>query len=91
MRTNVITGAASRSRLATAHLLTDQGNTVLGVDPHDADTTIDLGPPAGRQALVDEVTRRTGGRIDVVSAQRGRVAIQRKSHHTGGSHAGTVR
>ncbi len=71
MRTYVITGAASGIGLATAHLLTEQGNTVLGVDLHDADITADLATPAGRRALVDEVTRRTGGRIDAVIGNAG--------------------
>lgn len=71
MRTYVITGAAHCIGLATARLLADQGHTVLGVDLHDADITADitadLASPAGHLALVDEVTRRSGGQFDAIT------------------------
>jgi len=71
MRTYVITGAASGIGLATAQLLIEQGNTVIGVDLHDADITVDLSTPTGREELVTQVTARAGGMIDAVIANAG--------------------
>ncbi len=71
MRTYVVTGAASGIGRATAALLVERGNTVLGVDLHDADITVDLSTPAGRSELVDQVTQRSGGRIDAIVANAG--------------------
>lgn len=71
MRTYVVTGAASGIGHATAELLIERGNTVLGVDLHDTDITVDLSTPAGRQELVSQVTERTGGRIDAIIANAG--------------------
>ena len=71
MRTYVVTGAASGIGLATVDLLVERGNTVIGVDLHDADITADLSTPDGRQQLVAQVSALTGGRIDAIIANAG--------------------
>ena len=47
-RTYVITGSASGIGLATAEKLKSLGNTVIGVDIHNADVVADLSTPLGR-------------------------------------------
>lgn len=71
MRTYVITGSASGIGQATADLLRDQGNTVIGVDKHDADVQVDLSTDAGRRDLVRHVADTSGGRIDAIIANAG--------------------
>ncbi|WP_213815058.1 SDR family oxidoreductase [Glaciihabitans sp. dw_435] len=73
-RTYVVTGAASGIGKATAELLTSRGETVIGVDLHDADVTVDLNSPEGRDELVTEVARISGGTIDGVLAIAGLAA-----------------
>jgi NAD(P)-dependent dehydrogenase (short-subunit alcohol dehydrogenase family) len=70
-RTYVVTGAASGIGAATAHYLREQGGLVIGCDLHDADVIADLTTTEGRVALVDGVTRLTGGRIDAIVANAG--------------------
>lgn len=70
-RTYVVTGAASGIGKATAELLTERGAAVIGVDIRDADITVDLSTPAGRTALVTQVTERSGGKIDAIIANAG--------------------
>ena len=53
-RTTVITGAASGIGKATADLLIERGERVIGVDVHDADVIADLGTPDGRTAMVTD-------------------------------------
>jgi NAD(P)-dependent dehydrogenase (short-subunit alcohol dehydrogenase family) len=71
MRTTVITGAASGIGKATAALLIERGNRVIGVDVRDADINADLSTEEGRAAMVDEVRSQSGGTIDAVIANAG--------------------
>ncbi len=70
-RTYVVTGAASGIGKATAELLTQRGNRVIGVDIHDADVVVDLSTEEGRSALVTRVTELSGGTIDAIIANAG--------------------
>ena len=69
-RTTVVTGAASGIGKATADLLKERGQTVIGVDVHDADVVADLATAEGRHAMVDAVRAKSGGRIDAFSFWR---------------------
>jgi NAD(P)-dependent dehydrogenase (short-subunit alcohol dehydrogenase family) len=60
----VVTGSASGIGLATRERLEAAGNTVIGVDLHDAEVIADLATPAGRGAAVASVLQATNGRID---------------------------
>lgn len=71
VRTYVITGSASGIGKATAELLTERGQRVIGVDVHDADVIADLSTPEGRTALVEQVRERSGGAIDAIIANAG--------------------
>ena len=73
-RTMVVTGAASGIGKATAELLRQQGDTVIGVDIRDADITADLGTPEGRASLVEQVKQKSGGTIDGILAIAGLAA-----------------
>jgi NAD(P)-dependent dehydrogenase (short-subunit alcohol dehydrogenase family) len=70
-RTYVVTGAASGIGAATASHLREQGGRVIRCDLHDADVIADLATSAGRAALVEGVTRLSGGRIDAIVANAG--------------------
>lgn len=70
-RTALVTGAASGIGRSTADLLTERGYEVIRADLHDADIEADLTTVDGRQLLVDETTRLSGGGIDVVLAVAG--------------------
>ena len=73
-RTMVVTGAASGIGKATAELLRQQGDTVIGVDIRDADITVDLSTPEGRASLVEQVKQKSGGSIDGILAIAGLAA-----------------
>jgi len=70
-RTSVVTGAASGIGKATRELLLERGEKVIGVDIRDADIIVDLSTPAGRTALVEQVTAHSGGSIDAILAIAG--------------------
>jgi NAD(P)-dependent dehydrogenase (short-subunit alcohol dehydrogenase family) len=70
-RTYVVTGAASGIGAATAAYLRARGGRVIGCDLRDADVVGDLTTREGRSALVDGVTRLSGGRIDAIVANAG--------------------
>lgn len=71
MRTVVVTGSASGIGLATAEILRDRGERVIGVDLHDADVIVDLTTVQGRASLVEQVRELSGGTIDAVVANAG--------------------
>jgi NAD(P)-dependent dehydrogenase (short-subunit alcohol dehydrogenase family) len=70
-RTYVVTGAASGIGAATVAYLQARGGQVIACDLRDADVVGDLASPEGRAALVDGVTRLSGGRIDAIVANAG--------------------
>lgn len=75
-RTYVITGSASGIGAATAQLLRERGNTVIGVDLRDAEVHADLSTPSGRSTAAAEAVRLSGGQIDAVIACAGISAPQ---------------
>jgi NAD(P)-dependent dehydrogenase (short-subunit alcohol dehydrogenase family) len=70
-RTYVVTGAASGIGAATAHHLRERGGRVIACDLRNADVIADLTTIEGRAALVDGVTRLSGGKIDGIVANAG--------------------
>lgn len=70
-RIYVVTGPASGIGAATARYLRDRGARVIACDLHDADVIGDLATDEGRAALVDGVTRLSGGTVDAIVANAG--------------------
>ncbi len=70
-RTFVVTGAASGIGRATAQILTDRGDTVIGVDLTGVDVSGDLSTREGRLAAAEEASRLAGGTVDAVIACAG--------------------
>jgi NAD(P)-dependent dehydrogenase (short-subunit alcohol dehydrogenase family) len=70
-RTYVVTGGASGIGAATSRYLRERGGRVIACDLRDADVIADLTTSQGRAALVEGVTRRSGGRIDAIVANAG--------------------
>lgn len=70
-RTYVITGSASGIGAATARLLRERGETVIGVDLKDADVEADLSHPEGRAQAAADAVRLAGGTVDAVIACAG--------------------
>lgn len=63
-RTIVVTGSASGIGAATAALLRERGESVIGVDLHDADVPADLSTREGRGAAIESVRSACGGMLD---------------------------
>lgn len=70
-RTYVITGSASGIGAATAQILRDRGEKVIGVDLQNADITADLSTVKGRHDAAAQATELAGGTIDAVIACAG--------------------
>ena len=70
-RTYAVTGATSGIGAATVRTLQERGGRVIACDLADADVVGDLTTSEGRAALVDGVTRLSGGRIDAIVANAG--------------------
>ncbi|PYI64312.1 short-chain dehydrogenase [Arthrobacter livingstonensis] len=70
-RSYVITGAASGIGAATAALLRERGETVIGVDLKGTEVEADLSTPAGREAAAARAVELAGGSIDAVIACAG--------------------
>ena len=70
-RTYVVTGAASGIGAATTNYLRERGGRVIACDLRNVDVVADLTTTEGRAALVDGVTRLSGGRIDGIVANAG--------------------
>ena len=64
MGTVAITGSASGIGAATRVRLEDAGNTVIGVDLHDAEIIADLATPSGRTLAIGAVLDACGGQLD---------------------------
>ena len=71
MGTIAITGAASGIGAATRTRLEADGHTVIGIDLRDTEVIADLGTPAGRASMVDDVVAASGGALDGVVACAG--------------------
>ena len=71
MGTIAITGSASGIGKATRERLEREGHKVIGIDLRDADVIADLTTPDGRAAMVDGVTRASGGALDGLLAGAG--------------------
>lgn len=71
MQTAVITGAASGIGKATANLLRSRGYRVIGVDRRESDVVADLSGPAGRNSMIEQVSRLCPDGIDAVVAAAG--------------------
>jgi NAD(P)-dependent dehydrogenase (short-subunit alcohol dehydrogenase family) len=70
-RTYVITGSASGIGLATAEKLKSLGNTVIGVDIHNADVVADLSTPQGRVDAAKSAIQLSNNSIDAIIACAG--------------------
>jgi NAD(P)-dependent dehydrogenase (short-subunit alcohol dehydrogenase family) len=70
-RVYVVTGAASGIGMETARLLESQGGRVIGVDLRGAEVIADLSQHHGRAAMVEHVTKISGGKIDAILAIAG--------------------
>jgi NAD(P)-dependent dehydrogenase (short-subunit alcohol dehydrogenase family) len=70
-RTYVVTGAASGIGKATAELLVERGDRVIGVDLSGCDVNVDLTTEEGRLDLVAKVAEASGGAIDAIIANAG--------------------
>lgn len=70
-RTYVVTGAASGIGAATARILKERGNTVIGVDIQSTDVIADLSTKQGRLDAVSKVVEAAGGSVDAVIACAG--------------------
>ena len=71
MTTVAITGSAGGIGGTTRARLEAAGATVIGIDVRDAEVIADLATPAGREAMVAEVTEQCSGALDGVVAAAG--------------------
>ena len=71
MGTIAITGSASGIGKATRERLESDGHRVIGIDLRDAEVLADLSTPDGRAAMVEGVTRESGGVLDGLLAGAG--------------------
>lgn len=70
-RTYVITGAGSGIGAATAQLLRERGEIVIGVDLKGAEVDADLSTPDGRTSGVERAVQLAEGHVDAVIACAG--------------------
>ncbi|MDH4140657.1 MAG: SDR family oxidoreductase [Coriobacteriia bacterium] len=70
-RTYVIAGTASGIAAATARTLRERGETVIGIDIHDADIVADLSTKQGRLDAADQAIEMAGGKVDAAIACAG--------------------
>jgi NAD(P)-dependent dehydrogenase (short-subunit alcohol dehydrogenase family) len=71
MGTIVVTGSAGGIGSATRTRLEKGGHRIIGVDVRDAEVVADLSTADGRAAMVEGVTRESGGAIDGLVAGAG--------------------
>ncbi len=71
MRTNVVTGSAGGMGIAIRKYLEGFGEKVIGVDVRDAEVIADLSTKDGRAAMIEEVEKLSGGKLDGVVAGAG--------------------
>jgi NAD(P)-dependent dehydrogenase (short-subunit alcohol dehydrogenase family) len=64
----------ARSSRSTKQLLESRGESVIGIDIRDADVLVDLTSPIDRERMVEEVSARSGGRVDAIVAVAGLAA-----------------
>lgn len=65
-RVVAVSGAASGIGAATARLLRERGDTVIGIDLGNAEVCADLSTPDGRRDAVAAVLDKAGGTLDAV-------------------------
>lgn len=70
-RTYVVTGSASGIGAATAQLLRDRGDRVIGIDLNNADIEADLSLPENRASAAARAIDLAGGTVDAVIASAG--------------------
>jgi NAD(P)-dependent dehydrogenase (short-subunit alcohol dehydrogenase family) len=74
-RTYLVTGSASGIGHATAELLRDRGETVIGVDLRDAEISVDLTTAEGRAEIASAARELSHGTLDGVLAVAGVSAL----------------
>lgn len=77
-RVAVVSGSASGIGAATASLLRDRGDQVIGIDLKDAEVCADLATREGRASAVEAVLAQSRGVVDVVVACAGLSGIDPK-------------
>ena len=71
MRTTVVTGSAGGMGIAIRSYLEGRGEKVIGVDVRDAEVIADLSSVEGRAAMIDDIDKLCGGKLDGVVAGAG--------------------